>query len=305
MEIKWENIKELAERNAIYLDEVPEAFLNKDVKMSERELILLLLLLLDDFEVEDGLIKKNRNNFLLIGKVDALFNTFMITSGLALMTKLIDKLQKVVSNNAGLYSRMAVNRVLFGTTKKTIVDLVNKRLGFDGNGAVKPGGYLDDLVKMNTVKNDVRELFFKNVTSQTKVVDFRKTLQGFVVGSGDKGGAIYKFYSKFAYDSFSQIDRMASAQFAEALELKKFIYAGIIIKSSRAFCRKKIHGIYTMKEGEQWPYENPSPIGIDVPTYNPAIDMGGINCKHMPVFITEHIANDLEGRGFSKVPYNL
>lgn len=304
MKITWENIKELAERNAIYLDEVPEAFLDKDVKMTEEELITLLLLLLDDFEVEDGLIKKNRHNFFLINKVDVLFNGFIATTGLALMGRLIDKLQKVVTNNSRLYSVMYTDRSGFNRTKKNIIEMVNRRLGFDAEGKMKPAGYLDDLMKMNTVKNNTRELFYRNVTAKTKVNDFRKVLQGFIVGDKDKGGAIYSFYSKFAYDSFSQIDRMASAEFAAQMGLTKFIYAGKLIKSSRKFCIKKIHGIYTMKEAERWPYEDPAPIGISVATYNPAIDMGGVNCKHMPVFITEEMVEDLEGRGFVKVPYN-
>lgn len=305
MKLTWENIQKIAERNAIYLEEVPEAFLNKDLKMTEEELILLLLLLLDDFETEDGKIKKNRNNFFLVNRVDQIFRAFAVAGGLVLMNKLIGKFQKVVANNSSYYYNLLGRSDQFTRANNIITDLVNRRLGLDTDGSMKPSGYMSDLANMTTVRNETRELLYKNVLAEGKVTEVRKLLQNFIVGEGDKNGAVYNFYSKFAYDSFSQIDRMASSQFATEFGLTSFIYAGIIIKNSRAFCRKKINGIYTIPEGMKWPYENPAPIGISVATYNPVIDMGGINCKHVPLFITREMEKDLLNRGFTHAPSNL
>lgn len=305
MKLTWENIQKIAERNAIYLEEVPEAFLNKDVKMTEEDLILLLLLLLDDFETEDGRIKKNRKNFFLVNKVDQIFKTFAVAGGMVLMGKLINKFQKVVTNNNGYYAGILGTGDKFNKSRNAIIDLVNRRLGLNEDGSLKTGGYISDLSNMTTVRNEIRELFYKNVLSETKVTDFRKNLTGLMLGDKDTKGLIFKFYSKFAYDSFSQIDRMASAQFASDFNLTTFIYYGIIIKTSRAFCRKKINGIYTIAEGMKWPYESPAPVGISVATYNPVIDMGGINCKHVALFITRAIEEDLLNRGFTHAPSNL
>lgn len=305
MKIKWEDIQKIAERNALFLEEVPEDFLSTDVSMTEDELVTLLWLMLDDFETEDGRIKKNRKNFFLVNRVDQLFKTFALAGGLMLMSKLIKKFQKIVSNNAGYYQGILGSTERFSKIKTFVTDLVNRRLGVNNDGSMKTGGYMSDLANMTTVRNEIRELIYKNVLAEAKITDLRKVLQGFIVGDKDTKGIVYKFYSKFAYDSFSQIDRMASAQFASEFNLTQFIYAGIIIKNSRAFCRKKINGIYTIAEGMKWPYESPAPIGISTATYNPAIDMGGINCKHVPLFITREIADDLLNRGFSTAPSNL
>lgn len=305
MEIIWKNIQAIAERNALYLEEVPENFLNKDVTATEEELILLLLLLLDDFETEDGRIRKSRKNFLMVNKVDKVFRDFATGAGLLMIAKLISKFQKVLSNNSNYYYRILGRSQRFTQANNDILDLVNRRLGINADGSVKSGGYISDLNTMNTVRNEVREQFYKNVLGETKINDFRKNLTGLVVGDKDTNGIVYKFYSKFAYDTFSQIDRMASSQFAEEFGLTTFIYYGVIVKNSRAFCRKKINGIYTIADGMKWPYESPAPIGISTATYNPVIDMGGINCKHVALFITRAIEEDLLNRGFTHAPSNL
>jgi len=99
-------------------------------------------------------------------------------------------------------------------------------------------------------------------------------------------------------DFFTVIDRMASAQFGKEYNLTEFIYYGTIIKTSRPFCRKKIHGIYTIEQGMLWPFESPAPLGISVSTYNPVIDMGGENCRHVAFFLTRDMSDEMKERGF-------
>lgn len=305
MKTTWKQIQKIAERNALFLDQQPDDFLDTDVPKTEKELILLLLLLLDDFEQDNGRLKKSRKNFFLVNSVDKIFRELATGAGFALLAKLVSRFQNVVANNNDYFKTMLGSSDQFRETTKIITDMVNTRLGMTADGVLKSDGYLYSLLNDNTVRNETRELFFKNVLSGSRVNDVRIDLTDFVIGGKDKKGIIYKFYSKFAYDTFGQIDRMASLQFSEKYNLRWFIYFGTIIRTSRAFCRKHINGLYNTEEAKNWIFENPGPVGVSDITYNPVIDMGGINCLHTAVFVTDEIKDDLIDRGYSTVPSNI
>lgn len=301
----WEQIQKVAARNALFLDKQPDDFLDTDVRLAEKDLLLLLWLLIDDFETEDGRIKKSNKNFLLITRVDELFKGFAIDGGYVLIQNLINRFQKVVSYNTGYFTSLLGKSEQLSLTINRVNTLTNKRLGLNTDGGLVKDGYLHSLYTDNTVRNQSREILYRGVLSQNKPTDLKNEVKKFVMGAEDKGGAIYKFYSKFAYDTFGQIDRMASLQFAEEYKLKWFVYYGTLIKTSRPFCRKHINGIYNTTEAQKWVYEQPAPVGVSATTYNPVIDMGGINCCHTAIFLSNEMAEDLFSRGYSSVPSNL
>lgn len=299
MKWNWNKIKRIADRNALFLENIPEDFIDGDVEMSEEELVNLLWLLIDDMEAEDGKIKKSRKNLFMINQVDNIFRSFALAGGLLLLTKMIGKFQKVVANVFSYFGEIIGQSSKFDKAKKSVLDLVNRRLGIKDGEAVK-GGYVSDLLEMTEVKNQTKELLYQNILSEPSPTALKKSIKEFISGSDeDKRGAIRKFYARFTGSSFTYIDRMATFEFATAYGLTQFIYYGTIIKTSRAFCRKKIHGIYTIEEGLKWPYENPKPLGISNATYNPVIDMGGENCRHVAFFLTDEMADEMRGKGFS------
>lgn len=303
--MEWEQIQAIAERNAIFLDEQPEDFLNTDVKLTEEELVLLLWLLIDDFETEDGLIKKNNKNFLMVTRVDELFKDFALAGGFLLIVKLIGRLQRVLSNNFSYYARLLGRSEKFTKTSASVRKFVNRRLGLAEDGSMVKDGYVNTLYGDKTIRNKAREIIFRGVLSGNKPSDLKTNIKNYISGTEKTKGAIEKFYSQFAYDTFGQIDRMASVQFADRYGLQWFIYYGTLIATSRAFCRKHINGIYNVVEARNWIYQNPRPLGISESTYDPVIDMGGVNCRHTPFFLTEDMKDDLFNRGFSNVPSNL
>lgn len=297
MAFDWEKIKRIADRNALFLENIPEDFIDGDVKMSEEELITLLWLLIDDMEAEDGKVKKSRKNLFMINQVDNIFRSFALAGGLLLLTKLIGKFQKIVSNVFSYFGEIIGRSSKFDKAKKSVLDLVNRRLGIKDGEAVK-GGYLSDLLEMAEIKNQTKEFLYQNILSEPSPTALKNSIKQFLSGDEDTRGAIGKFYARFTGSSFTYIDRMATFDFAMTYMLTQFIYYGTIIKTSRAFCRKKIHGIYTIQEGLKWPYENPKPLGISNATYNPVIDMGGENCRHVAFFLTDEMADEMRGKGF-------
>lgn len=305
MKLTWEEVQKIAERNALFLDTQPDDFLNQDVTTSENELVTLLWLLMDDFETEDGNIKKSRKNLIIVSRIDSTFNLFAAAGGAVLLGSLLNRFSQVIKNNLNYFGEILTKNERFNSVSSKIVDLINKRLGITSAGAVVKDGYVSTLLTNTIVKNEARELLYKGVLSGNKVSNLRLSMQNFITGGKDKPGAIYKFYSKFAYDTFGQIDRMASVEFAEEYKLRWFVYAGTIIPTSRAFCRKHINGIYNVVEAADWIYQIPSPLGVSELTYDPVIDMGGVNCRHSPIFLTDGMAEELFRRGVSIVPSNI
>lgn len=299
----WDDIQKIAERNALFLDRQPDDFLETDVDLAEEELILLLWLLLDDFETENGKVKKSTKNFFLVNRVDEVFQAFATAGGLLLIGKLMNRFGKVLSNNFKYFSAMLDRPI--DPVKKRMTMMVNTRLGIEPDGTMVKDGYMSSLIGNTSIRNEAREMLFRGVLSGSKTSDLRNQLKNFITGEKDKPGAIYKFYSKFAYDTFGQIDRMSSVGFALEYDLKWFIYYGTIIKSSRAFCRKHINGIYNVEEAKNWIFQQPAPVGVSATTYDPVIDMGGVNCRHSPFFLTDEMADDMFNRGFSNAPSNI
>lgn len=299
MERSWERSKKIADRKTKFIESVPEQFIDVDVKKSEAELIEALNDLIDQMETEDGHIKKTKKNFMMIDKVDQVFRSFAFGAGFVMMGSLISKFNKVVSNVFSYFGTILdPSTKKFNSTKKDILDLVNRRLGIKDGEAVN-GGFISDLIEMSEVKNNVKENLFRDILSEPTPTELKKSIKTFLSGEKDKRGAIRKFYSRFTGDSFSTIDRMATLEFATANELTQFVYYGTVIKTTRPFCRKKINGIYSISEGLKWPYETPKPLGISTATYNPVVDMGGENCRHLAYFITDDMADEMRSKGFN------
>lgn len=77
--------------------------------------------------------------------------------------------------------------------------------------------------------------------------------------------------------------RSVTLQKAESLELRHFLYAGGLIKTSREFCRERAGKIYSIEEAATWDNEQSLPV---IPY------LGGYNCRHSMVFMSLEKARD-------------
>lgn len=292
-------LKQQADKNALFLENQPETFLDETLD-GEMVLSKNLLLLVDKLETENGKIKNTKKNLLLITELDAIFTNFRNGAGLAIVTSLIKNLNTVVSNSFKYYSLFLGGDKL-ASTKKDIVSLVNDRYGINPDGTMKKDQFVYSLLNDKSVQNETREIFYTSVIGTATIPEIRKTVDEFANGKKEKEkitrGAIYKFYSRFTGDVFSETDRMSSLIFANEFGLDTFLYYGIIENNSRPFCIKNINKLFTIKEAEKWPFQNPKPLGIDA-TYNPVINMGGKNCKHLAMFLNKELVDEYKKGGF-------
>jgi hypothetical protein len=163
-------------------------------------------------------------------------------------------------------------------------DYLLKRFGLGRDGRPVRNGFLESFITDPTVRRAVKQYAYKTKGSGVGVQEFTKGLGDLL--SGDSG-PIVKYYKTFALDTYQQADREIQEQAAQRLNLTCFLYAGGLIKSSRAFCLSKNGKVFTRDEALAW-----KNLEFDgKPTnYDPLRDLGGYNCRHHKNYITDKMA---------------
>jgi len=155
-------------------------------------------------------------------------------------------------------------------------NMVLKRLGLKG---VTEGTYLESVAKLSPVKSKIKGYVLTSFSAGKSREDFTKGLKQLF----DNNGMVDKYFNTYAYDLFSQTQRMISDIKAKELGLDKFIYAGTIIETTRDFCADRVGNLYTIEEAQEWnDLEWRGKIeGVDV-----LIQLGGYNCRHYKRYTT-------------------
>jgi hypothetical protein len=123
--------------------------------------------------------------------------------------------------------------------------------------------------------------------------DLTRGLREKVVGNPDVDGELVRYFRQYSYDTFNQVHEVKNRQFADALDLQWFIYAGSVIPNTRAFCRKKAGKVFNIREAQTW-RNDPDLIGKGRPEpYDPLIDRGRWNCRHFIKYISAEMAAKL------------
>lgn len=151
------------------------------------------------------------------------------------------------------------------------------RLGFDGKTFAEQG-FLFDLVESTTEIQKIRAATVKGIASGADWGNFYESIKGFVIGNPQRQGVVEYQLKQITYDIFQQNDRAINTEMAETLGLEHYLYAGSSIDTSRPFCIGKSNHTFTKEQVQAWANQSfqGKPIG-----YNPFIDCGGYNCRHV------------------------
>ena len=204
---------------------------------------------------------------------------------------------KVLDLTSQYYSFYGVEGKKYSEIKTNVYDYMSSRIGIDSKGNYVKGGFLDQLVQDDTLRNDVKKATLNAVTGGKSLPEFTKSLQVQITGSDNVDGALVKYYKGFAYDTYQQFDRSTNKQFATNLGLTVFVYTGGLIDDSREFCIKKNRKVFTEEEANsQWPDDKDllktkaeKEAGV-VSDYTPLIDLGRWNCRHTLRYISKQEA---------------
>lgn len=245
-------------------------------------------------DVDSGRISSTGKNLTIAAEIDAIFKSFTKTDLNNIVSQFGQDLSKLVVYNDD-YFRAAiddstVNR--FDSVKNEVRSFMKKRIGVNAKNEIVSDGYLDRLLKDQSIKTKIKDQIIRGVTNRVPIDRLTKSLQKGIIGDPNVDGDLVKFFNQHMNDTFNQFDRLTSKMYAEKLDMKFFIYQGGKIKSSRTFCINHDGKCYTTKEAEKWKSMIGTKSGpiADKATYNPLVDCGGYNCRHSLDYISDSLA---------------
>jgi hypothetical protein len=257
----------------------------------------LLNLLLQDFvskiTLKEGKIELTAANLAKVSELDKLFSNFKVEFIDDQMSKFTEELLQIAELNGEYYAALGFDqKVVDGISKAN--ELIKARIGVTGSkNAIVPGGYLDTLAQTAEVKQVLKNIVISQITTTRNVQEFTKAIGNFVKGTPDVDGALVRYYRQYAYDSYNQVLEVKNQEFAKGLGLKWFIYVGSVIQTTRPFCSKRAGKVFSTDEAETWKNDPDLIQPSTSASYNPLLERGRYNCRHMIKYVSEEMARRL------------
>lgn len=117
---------------------------------------------------------------------------------------------------------------------------------------------------------------YDSVVAGTSYAQLVKTIQGILRGHTDvRGRPMSAYANTHAFDAVMNFHNQVNMKKADDLGIKKFMYVGDVITTTRPFCRRRAGNLYTRAQIERW--NGLSWSGKSGP---PLTNRGGYNCRH-------------------------
>jgi len=156
-------------------------------------------------------------------------------------------------------------------------------------GELIPGGYLDAVLQSAPIRSEVAREIQQALSSRIGVDEFRRRFRAnFVNPQGT--GYLERHYARFTHDLFMEFDRNVQTIYAAETGMTHFIYAGTEVEDSRPHCLERLNRIYTLTEAQTWQALN---WAGKIPGRPVMQQMGGYNCRHSPMFVSDELAEIL------------
>ena len=298
-------LSEVIRRKQLYLDEIRGTLQSSALKLQGELFSRLVENIIPRLDVKDGVLQETAKNYQLISELDNLYDAFSDK----IIQKIFPQIYKGVigiSDISEEYFALSL-RTLPESFEKIIKgtrELINLKLGIRTDKLIE-GGNLKSALR---IKPDaLKQLLSRAVASQMNMKEFISAIRDNVIGS-EKTGVIDRQFQQFAYDTYQQYDAAYNKKLADEFDMKYFIYQGGLVVDSRDFCVCHEGNVYTTKESEEWRVWTPAngtyPEGYEIKQkdiyarpsymkydgYDPLIDRGGYNCRHIIAYISEDYA---------------
>lgn len=260
--------------------------LSKKVDQGQTELLKSTINnFVDKLELTDtGKVKNTLYNKRLLANIDTIFDRFGKTQGLEVAKTIALGVQQVV-NFSGVYYQTFTTKAKLLEIAPVVKETVGLWLGLSEKGRVEPNGYLDKLIKDNTVRSQVKNMAVRAVIGQQGFRETKNQISEFIGGNKEKAGALERYHRNFVYDLYSQVDRATSEVYAGKLGFNFAIYEGGLIETSRSFCIDRNGKVFHKSEIALF-----DPPTAKQPGYNPFTDLGGYGCRHHLNWIPDSLA---------------
>ena len=269
--------------------------LDKDVRRMQSNLFEMIMAdYAGKFDVKpDGTLKVTQKNMRLATEIETLMSQFNKLFQESKLKSMANDMLKITDYSKDYYAGMGYSGELLSSIKEGM-GFISQGIGITDKGNIIKGSYLDSLSQNAEVRKGLKDYVINSVASGKGYNDYLKGFKELVVGNRETKGALQKYYSQFAYDSFNQVDAAINKHYADELQLEYFIYSGGIIDTTRPFCRKRAGKVFSVKETKKWKCD-PTLIGKPKgsqcdDSYNALIDRGRYRCRHSIRYISEEMA---------------
>ena len=265
-----------------------EARLKTRVIALQKKLLDELQKISEWLQFEDGVIVNSVENMDQLAKLEPLMNKFEKDWISAELKKFAQDILSVGDMTASYYELTGV-----AIEVENISTQIRSIIGIDSAGELLAGGYLDRLGKTAEVRQAIRDYVLRSIVSQVSLSEFKKGLEGLIVGNKDIEGALLRYWRQFAFDTFNTVHEIANKTVADQAGLKHFIFQGSVIDTTRRFCEERAGKVFSTDETETW---KDDPNLVDKKTkdsYKPLLERGRYNCRHFITYISEALAISL------------
>lgn len=273
--------------------------MDKKISALEKKIYTLIFdKIISELDKSEGRIETTSSNIDLAAKLDSIFREVQKSGYTNIIRAFSSDVNGILDNNGKYYEIVEKDNEKLKAVAEEVTQTMLKRVGITKDNKVVKDGYLDRLIKDETVKKAIKKKMLKSITSGDSYTDFNTKIKTMVEGTDKTNGEVKKYFNTFLFDTYTQLNRSASKSFAKKLGLQAFVYSGGKIESSRCFCDKNNGKVFTTDESKKWkdqlneecgPIWNEDKDGV----YDPLVEMGGYNCRHTPDFITDTLATRL------------
>jgi hypothetical protein len=258
---------------------------------------------LSQLEKAGGKLVMNNKNVNIVKGLDSIYKTFLNKYNAPVVKGWVDDLGGIIPLNEKYFNAITARPTAAASLKATRV--VNKGLGLTMTGKPISGGFVDLFLRDDALIKKIKKQTVQALTQGKGFAQFRKELEQTIKGVPEKelSGGLQQYYRNYAYDTMSQVDRVASDEFAKELDMGWFFYTGGVITDSRplcVFCNGKLVNaaefsnltVGTLKPkyrpGVEWK-------GGDV-KWVPLKDLGRFSCRHRKDYVDNALVPRMQNR---------
>lgn len=244
---------------------------------------------LPELDVVDGVIQStNKNIDVLTRKLNVVMEALRTGRNRSIVNNILGNMSKISKRNATYFALASeVSDDLFKRATGRVEKIMQRSLGFNPDGTIKPRSFVDSISQVDDINNTIRDAAIRSIQGGNSVAEFTEELAESIRTNESGLGILNRNRGQIINDRYAQYDRAESKSFADELKMQAFIFSGGKVRDTRDFCCKRNGLVFTREEAKHW--SSISWTGKNR-GYVPLIDMGGYNCRHSPQWISNRVA---------------
>lgn len=286
------SIESIIKAKISILENSPEAFISR-VERVQEQLLKDVLKMVGELDTQNGLIVANERNFAKIAEInEKLQGTLTQGEYLEATRDIVSDMDKA-KGLSDAYFKKAVPEYRIETRLNEI---------YKANRASSINTFIGETALDANFLEPVREVLLQGISNEMSFSDLVANISTTVTGDAERDGKLKKYAKQIASDTLSSTERNYTSMVADELEIEFVRYVGGTVADTRCFCEQRNGKYFHIEEVREWGNMNLSAGGLDescntgdgwqgmfIGTNSGNIEqwLGGYNCKHSLVFVSE------------------